>query len=384
MAKAVAKLTYAFADATVPKVNVIIGQAYGSAYVAMNSKAIGADVTFAWPTAEIGSMDAKHAAQIMYDGKGADVINEKAAEYASLQTSAQGAARRGYVDSIIEACDTRKYVIGAFEMLYTKREDRPSKKTWNSLERVLRSMKKRFLVLTMIACILGLTACGSEKTVQTSNKYVTKEEVVMAAESICDYYAAEVPNAIATDPDLMEDASIATWVSGLEELGNYVGVIQGETEVTFNEENIVATVQVQGDQVYKDNKNRTATVEIIFMEDFTDFENMSVNINYDMSELMTNAGLNTLLGMGTVFIVLILISLIISCFNFIPKIQEAFAKKAKKEDVKAEAVDNTIAQIVEKEEADDLELIAVISAAIAASEGATSTDGFVVRSIIRR
>ena len=128
MAKAVAKLTYAFADATVPKVNVIIGQAYGSAYVAMNSKAIGADVTFAWPTAEIGSMDAKHAAQIMYDGKGADVINEKAAEYASLQTSAQGAARRGYVDSIIEACDTRKYVIGAFEMLYTKREDRPSKK----------------------------------------------------------------------------------------------------------------------------------------------------------------------------------------------------------------------------------------------------------------
>ena len=120
------------------------------------------------------------------------------------------------------------------------------------------------------------------------------------------------------------------------------------------------------------------------MEDFTDFENMSVNINYDMSELMTNAALNTLLGMGTVFIVLILISLIISCFNFIPKIQEAFAKKAKKEDVKAEAVDNTIAQIVEKEEADDLELIAVISAAIAASEGATSTDGFVVRSIIRR
>lgn len=245
-------------------------------------------------------------------------------------------------------------------------------------------MKKRFLVLTMIACILGLTACGSEKTVQTSNKYVTKEEVVMAAESICDYYAAEVPNAIATDPDLMEDASIATWVSGLEELGNYVGVIQGETEVTFNEENIIATVQVQGDQVYKGNKSRTATVEIIFMEDFTDFESMSVNANYDMSELMTNAALNTLLGMGTVFIVLILISLIISCFNFIPKIQEAFAKKAKKEDVKAEAVDNTIAQIVEKEEADDLELIAVISAAIAASEGAASTDGFVVRSIIRR
>lgn len=128
IARAAAKLTYAFANATVPKVNLIIGKAYGSAYVAMNSKAIGADITIAWPDAEIGSMDANLAAKIMYDGQGADVIKEKAAEYASLQTSAQGAARRGYVDQIIEPADTRKYVIGAFEMLFTKREDRPSKK----------------------------------------------------------------------------------------------------------------------------------------------------------------------------------------------------------------------------------------------------------------
>ncbi|MBQ7944729.1 MAG: carboxyl transferase [Lachnospiraceae bacterium] len=128
IAKAVAKLTYAFANATVPKVNVIIGKALGSAYVAMNSKAIGADITIAWPNAEIGAMDATLAAKIMYDGQGADVLKEKAAEYAALQTSAVGAAKRGYVDQIIEAADTRKYVIGAFEMLFTKREDRPSKK----------------------------------------------------------------------------------------------------------------------------------------------------------------------------------------------------------------------------------------------------------------
>lgn len=128
IAKAVAKLTYAFANATVPKVNVIIGKAFGSAYVAMNSKAIGADITIAWADAEIGAMDAQLAAKIMYDGQGAEVIKEKAAEYAAAQTSAAGAARRGYVDQIIEAADTRKYVIGAFEMLYTKREDRPAKK----------------------------------------------------------------------------------------------------------------------------------------------------------------------------------------------------------------------------------------------------------------
>ena len=128
IATAVAKLTYAFANATVPKVNVIIGKAIGSAYVAMNSKAIGADITIAWPDAEIGSMDANLAAKIMYEGQGADVIKSKAEEYAALQTSATGAAKRGYVDQIIEAADTRKYVVGAFEMLFTKREDRPFKK----------------------------------------------------------------------------------------------------------------------------------------------------------------------------------------------------------------------------------------------------------------
>ncbi len=128
IAKAVAHLTYTFADATVPKVNVIIGKAFGSAYIAMNSKATGADITIAWPDAQIGSMDANLAAKIMYEGQGADVIKEKAAEYAALQTSAASAARRGYVDQIVEVADTRKYIIGAFEMLFTKCEARPVKK----------------------------------------------------------------------------------------------------------------------------------------------------------------------------------------------------------------------------------------------------------------
>lgn len=128
IAKEVGKLTYAFANATVPKVNVIIGKAFGSAYVAMNSKAIGADMTFAWSNAQIGMMDAQLAAKIMYANEDAKVMNEKAAEYAALQSSALAAAKRGYVDNIIEAEDTRKYVIGAFEMLFTKRDDRPSKK----------------------------------------------------------------------------------------------------------------------------------------------------------------------------------------------------------------------------------------------------------------
>jgi acetyl-CoA carboxylase carboxyltransferase component len=128
IAKAAAKLTYAFANATVPKVNVVIGEALGTAAIAMNSKSIGADMTFAWPNAKIGTMDSKLAAKIMYAGQGADVIDEKAAEYEALQLSANSAAKRGYVDGIVEAADTRKYVISAFEMLYTKSEDRPAKK----------------------------------------------------------------------------------------------------------------------------------------------------------------------------------------------------------------------------------------------------------------
>ena len=128
IAKAAAKLTYAFANATVPRVNVVIGKALGTAYVVMNSKAIGADITMAWPDAQIGAMDGKLAAKIMYDGQGADVINEKAAEYEALTLNVTSAAKRGYVDQIVNAADTRKYVIGAFEMLFTKSEDRPAKK----------------------------------------------------------------------------------------------------------------------------------------------------------------------------------------------------------------------------------------------------------------
>ena len=128
LARETAKLTYAFANATVPKVNVVIGKAYGSAYVTMNSKAIGADMVYAWPTSEIGMMDANLAAKIMYADEDAATITEQAAEYKELQSSPMAAARRGYVDTIIAPADTRKYLIGAFEMLFTKREERPAKK----------------------------------------------------------------------------------------------------------------------------------------------------------------------------------------------------------------------------------------------------------------
>ena len=134
MAREVAKLTYAFANATVPKVNVIIGQALGSAYITMNSKSLGADIVYAWTDAVVGMMDSIAATKIMYaeeikkSSNAMQLINEKAAQYYELQSSAEAAARHGYVDDIIAPVETRKRVIAAFEMLFTKREDRPSKK----------------------------------------------------------------------------------------------------------------------------------------------------------------------------------------------------------------------------------------------------------------
>ena len=128
IARALSQLTAAFANATVPKVNLIVGKAYGSAYITMNSKHIGADLVFAYSDAEIGMMDAKLAAEIIYDGKDAATISEKAGEYAALQNNPVAAAKRGFVDSIIEPAATRKQLVYAFEMLYTKREFRPNKK----------------------------------------------------------------------------------------------------------------------------------------------------------------------------------------------------------------------------------------------------------------
>lgn len=128
LAKAVGRLVSAFANATVPKVNLIMDKAYGSAYTVMNSKSLGADLVYAWPDAKTGMMDARLAAKIMYADESAAVIEEKAAEYDALQGSVNAAAAHGYVDRIIDYPGTRKYLIAAVEMLYTKRVDQPNKK----------------------------------------------------------------------------------------------------------------------------------------------------------------------------------------------------------------------------------------------------------------
>lgn len=255
-------------------------------------------------------------------------------------------------------------------------------------------MKKKLLIcLAMLVCILGLTACGQE---MTQNSFITKDGAKETGEAVSESLAslhqmlsaygmsmAEYVEIGGGNPDdaKVEIAAMDSWVDASKEFGSFVSVLSDETEVTITEDKADIKVKIQGDKVYKGNKQRTATVEIVITE--KGYDSITVSPDYDMSELMTKAALNTLLGMGTVFAVLILISILISSFNLIPKIQEKFRKKPAQTESAPAPVQAAPVAVVE-EETDDMELIAVIAAAIAASEGAVSADGYVVRSIIRR
>ena len=107
---------------------IITCEAFTTAALAMNSKSLGADFTYCWKDAKIGAIDGCHAAEILCDGESNDVISKRAEEYDKLQASSASAAARGIVDTVIEPEDTRKYVAGAFEMLYSKDTAVPDKK----------------------------------------------------------------------------------------------------------------------------------------------------------------------------------------------------------------------------------------------------------------
>jgi len=260
-------------------------------------------------------------------------------------------------------------------------------------------MKKFLALVCMITCIFGLTACGSEEVLTEYEQQKVEWAKEIAVNNVIDviltchydepegyfdsFTVEEIQYMIAQEFGVNFKSGFAfrnameSFDSGLEEIGSIVAL--GEATAKIDDDQIVVHVQVDGEK-------QDAEIEIIVSNDaFMVVQAAALNPMATMGNLMTKAALNTLIGMGTVFVVLVLICLIISCFGFIPKIQAAFSKKNKKEDVKTTGIDNAMSQIATQEESvdvsDDLELVAVIAAAIAASEGATSTDGFVVRSI---
>jgi acetyl-CoA carboxylase carboxyltransferase component len=131
------KLLYAYCEATVPRIQVITRKAYGGAYVVMNSKSIGADLAFAWPSAELAVMGPQGAVEIVYRrelenaqdpvARRAELVEEYVERYANPFI----AAERGYVDDVIDPADTRGMLINGLAMLRSKREELPKRKHGN-------------------------------------------------------------------------------------------------------------------------------------------------------------------------------------------------------------------------------------------------------------
>ena len=132
-----AKLLYAYCESTVPRIQVITRKAYGGAYVVMNSKSIGADLAYAWPTAELAVMGPQGAVEIVYRRElqqAADPVARRAelvTEYTEKYSNPYAAAERGYVDDVIDPAETRVKLIAGLDMLKSKREELPRRKHGN-------------------------------------------------------------------------------------------------------------------------------------------------------------------------------------------------------------------------------------------------------------
>ncbi len=132
-----AKLLYAYCESTVPRIQIITRKAYGGAYVVMNSKSIGADLAFAWPSAELAVMGSQGAVEILYRrelAEAADPVARRAElvdEYTERFANPYAAAERGYIDDVIDPADTRRKLIAGLEMLASKREELPKRKHGN-------------------------------------------------------------------------------------------------------------------------------------------------------------------------------------------------------------------------------------------------------------
>ena len=235
--------------------------------------------------------------------------------------------------------------------------------------------KKASSVLTAVVCAASITFSGAslvladgeiddqtKTTIETTAEGLTETIIPLTDEQIEAY--------MESGDDFTENAMTA-WNGAKEELGDMKET--GSVEIEYSNDEYTATVPVTFEKedaefIYVFDKNLTPT-------------SLSVDVKYSFATTMKNAALNTVMGLGTVFVILVMLIFLISLFQFIPGsgAQEAKAKKKAAEEAAAAPTPVSVAA-VPVQEADNSELIAVIAAAIAASEG-TSTDGFVVRSI---
>lgn len=248
-------------------------------------------------------------------------------------------------------------------------------------------MKKKISVLLcVLAALFCFAGCGSQKETVEYNSEVLEQyaESILSSFSVMDDAAfaqftegSELQvnlTMMQTGLPVEKEALVSminAWKASIDECGAYKG--HGDYTVEADKSGVTLSTEAEYEE-------RNATIVFRFDENMN-MESMDVSAKYELSEILQKAGLNTVLGMGTVFAVLIFLAFIISLMKYIP----ALLGQNKKQNA---AVSETKKSAPEEEtdvvdETDDLELVAVITAAIAASEG-TSTDGFVVRSIKRR
>ena len=242
-------------------------------------------------------------------------------------------------------------------------------------------MKKIVIVLSTIFCMFVLGACGEEAVQPLTDE--TAVSMGQEGQTLMEQIVALSDQELATQieyfsengdaPNTVLYNGLSSWNSSRGELGAYVST---QTPVVTRNENgaYVITMSAQFE-------NRQAVVTMTTDKNVTTWESITFEANYSLGEKLQKAAMNTLMGMVTVFVVLIIIIGCISCFSFIPKIEAKFRKKSEEIDI---PIPEPVVPVEPEEEnlTDDLELVAVITAAIAAAEE-TSTDGLVVRAIRR-
>lgn len=242
-------------------------------------------------------------------------------------------------------------------------------------------MIKKITSVFMTFLVMAALVIGSTSVVFAADKVddSVKSTLVTTAEGLTDAIVQlkdeEIENYMSSGDDFTTSA-MQSWQTSKDELGAKKDS-NGETTVVFKDDQYTVTVPL---------KFEKAEANFVYVFDSQGAPtSMTVDVQYGMGKTLQRAGLNTLMGIGTVFVMLVLLSLLISLFRFIPnpeakKAAEAKAAKAAKEAEAAAIAAAAPAQTAEENLADDGELVAVIAAAIAAAEG-TTTDGFVVRSI---
>ena len=250
-------------------------------------------------------------------------------------------------------------------------------------------MKKKISLLGLVLILVfSLAGCGNNReetvydqaTMESYAAVITESFGAMSEEEF--QYYRELSD-LALDLTILNSGlpisgddfieMMDAWEAGQEDCGTITEIGSYELEVSNTGAALIADFTAT---------DRSGNLQFTFDEEMN-MESLTINPEFSMGEILSKAGMNTLLGMGTVFVVLVFIAFIISLFQYIPKIQAMFSKKDKKAEAPAPAKAAPAAPVAETVETDDTELIAVIAAAIAAAEG-TSTDGFVVRSIKRR